>query len=668
MNKMRRRTWVINGGLAALLLLLGSITFGVVGRSIDEPEEIRTVAVERGSVVATVSASGELIAPTDLVLDFATGGRLVEVLVQPGDRVSVGEVLARLDDTDALAQQASARAGVTAAQAGLDRLLNRLTPARQSLGGSQIAAAAQQVEAAQAVLARAEGVAAANAVLYAEQVEAARIQAQRIEADRLDQVAAAQANLEAAQAVYDQLWAGQTRAQRAVGDAQIAQAQGAVDAAEVALEETEDVADANERAYDVQVDAADDARDAADFMLGEAEAVLAGLEDDLADCDPGATPDLCDDLEAAVAQQEALVAQYEVALNEAKIALDVAVAARRQGEERDEQAVAMAEAQLVQAELARDLVQAQVEAGREAATAASLAQAAAQIQLAQTQLAQSMRATDVNSLDLAEATRDTGLARDAQATAVARSQLAQAQRSLELAEAQVLVNEEPPSDAEVAAATAQVDQAQAVLDRATRLVEETVLRAPVTGTVARVGADVGEYVGGGALAGGLGFIRLTDVGDLIVEVQFSEADAIRMAIGRPAAIEINARPESQVNGTVIRIDPTATVVNQLVTYGARVALTNVPEGVRPGQTVTVDVIIDEVDNALYVPSSAVEQVGDESYVTVVDETGEPTRRAVRIGLRGDGTTQILFGLEEGEQVARVGSDYVPPVDLVGGGA
>ena len=194
------------------------------------------------------------------------------------------------------------------------------------------------------------------------------------------------------------------------------------------------------------------------------------------------------------------------------------------------------------------------------------------------------------------------------------------------------------------------------------------MRAPVAGTVAYLGAEVGEFVGGGAMPGGLGLLRLTDVNDLIVEVQFSEADAIRMDVGRPAAIEINARPESHLNGTVIRINPTATVVNQLVTYGARVALTTVPEDVRPGQTVTVDVIIDEVDNALYVPSSAVEQVGDESYVTVVDETGEATRRAVQVGLRGDGTTQILFGLEEGEQVARVGGDYVPPVDLVGGGA
>ncbi len=668
MNKIRRRTWVINGVLAALLLIVGAIAFGMVGQSIEEPEEIRTVAVERGSVVATVSASGEFIAPTDVVLDFPIAGRLVDVMVEPGVTVTVGDVLARLDDADALAQQASAEAGVLAAQAGLERVLNRLTPAQQSLGNVQVAAATQQVESAQAALARAESVAAANATLYSEQVEAARSQAQRIESDRQDQVAAAQANLAAAVAARDQLITGQTAAQLVVGDAQIAQAEGAVEGAEIALEEVENVAEANEEAYDLQVEAAEDARDAAEFMLGDAQSMLAALEDDLDDCDPDATPALCAELEAAVAQQRIQVDQYDAALEQAEAGLDAAVAARLQGEARDEQAVAIAEAQLFQAELALDLIRAQVAVGREAPTAAALAQATAQVQLAQAQLDQALRATDVSSVALAEATRDTGLARDAQSTEVARAQLAQAQAALDLAEAQVTVSEEPPSDAEVAAATAQVDQAQAALDRATRLVEETVLRAPVAGTVALVASDVGEYVGGGGLPGGLGFIRLTDVGDLLVEVQFSEADAIRMAVGRPAAIEVNARPEAHLNGKVIRIDPTATVINQLVTYGARVALTTVPHDVKPGQTVTVDVIIDEVDNALFVPSSAVEQVGDETYVTVVDEAGEATRRAVRAGLRGDGTTEILFGLEEGEQVARVGGDYVPPVNMVGGGA
>jgi HlyD family secretion protein len=648
-----KRTWIINGGLALLVLVIAAVAFGSVGQSLDEEgDEIRTVEVERGAVVATVSASGELVAPTDITLDFATSGRLVDVLVAPGERVAAGDVLARLDDADALNQQASAEAGVAAAKASLDRVLNRLTPAQRSLGSAQIAAATEQVEAAATALVRAEAVASANAGLYDEQVEAAQAQLEIQESNRAEQVAAARANVAAAEASLQLLIEGQTSAQRAVGNAQIDQAEAAVDAAETALSQARNVAEANEDAYDTQVEAAENVLDVAEDRLVE-------LQDAVAGCDPDDTPELCEELSAALAQQVTVVIQAESALAGAE-------AAREQGLARDDQAVALARAQVDQAESALELTEAQVTASREGPSDAAVAQAEAQVQLARAQLDQALQPVDRSSLAVAQANRQTGLARDAQATDASRSQLEQMERSLDLTEAQVGVNLEPPTDAEIAAATAQVQQAEVALQQAMRLAEETILRAPVAGTVAAVNAEVGELVGAGGLPGVAGFIQLTDVADLIVEVEFSEADAIRVQIGRSAAVEVNALPDEQVTGTVIRIDPTATVVNELVTYGGQVALSQIPEGVRPGQTVTIDVIIDEVDNTLFVPSSALEQVGDETYVTVVSSEGETAQRPVRPGLEGDATTQILAGLQEGEQVSMVGGGYVPPASPVGG--
>lgn len=650
---MRRRSWIINGGLALLVLIIAAVAFGSVGQSLDgEDAEVRTFEVERGAVVATVTASGELVAPIDVTLDFATSGRLVDVLVQPGDQVAVGDVLARLDDADALDQQASAEAGLAAAKASLDRVLNRLTPAQRSLGSAQIAAADEQVKAAEAALVRAQSVASANAALYDQQVAAARTQLEIQLAGREEQVAAARANLAAAEAALDQLNEGQTSAQRAVGNAQIDQAEATVDVAEVALSQARDVAEANANAYDVQVDSAES-------VLVAAQARLFELEEAVAACDPDDTPELCEELNASLALQVTAVTQAENALAAAE-------AAREQGLARDEQAVALARAQVDQAESALDLVEAQVALGREDPSDAAVAQAEAQVQLARAQLDQALVDVDRSSVALAEANRQTGLARDAQATDAARSQLGQTKKSLDLTEAQVDVNEQPPTEAEIAAATAQVEQAEATLQRTMRLAEETILRAPVAGTVAAVNGEVGELVGGGGLPGVAGFIQLTDVADLVVEVEFSEADAIRVEIGRSAAVEVNALPEEQVTGTVIRIDPTATVINDLVTYGGHVALASIPDGVRPGQTVTVDVIIGEVENALFVPSSALERVGDETYVTVVEQDGETSQRPVRPGLEGDGTTQILAGLQEGEQVSMVGGGYVPPASPVSG--
>ncbi len=666
-DAMSRRKWILNGGLAVLVLVIAAVAFGSVGSSFDaEGDEVRTVTVERGSVVATVSASGELVAPTDVTLDFATSGRLVEVVVRPGEEVAVGDMLARLDDADALDQQASAEAGLAAAKAALDSVLNRLTPAQRSLGSAQIAAAAEQVESAEAALARAQAVATANAALYDEQVAAARQQLGIQQASREEQVAAARANVAAAEAALDRLLEGQSSAQRAVGRAQIDQAEGAVDAAETALSQARHVADANADAYDSQVEAAQSSLTAAQNRLAEAEDLLAQLVEEAEACDPDDTPDLCAELDSAVALQMQVVAQETAAVAQAESALVAAEAARTQGLARDDQAVALARAQVDQAELALELTEAQVAVSREDPSDASVAQAEAQVQLAKAQLDQALLQVDDSALSLAEANRQTGLARDAQATDAVASQLEQTQRSLDLTRAQVGVNQEPPTEAEIAAATAQVQQAEAALQRAIRAAEETVLRAPVTGTVAAINSEVGELVGGGALPGTLGFIQLTDVGDLIVEVDFSEADAIRVEIGRSAAVEINARPDERVSGSVIRIDPTATVVNDLVTYGGYVALATIPDGVRPGQTVTVDVIIDEVDNALFVPSSALERIGDETYVIVVEENGETTQRPVRVGLEGDGTTQVVAGVQEGELVSMVGGGYVPPASPIGG--
>jgi len=72
----------------------------------------RTATVQRGTVQASVTASGNVSSATTTSLDFATSGTLTAVDVAIGDTVSVGEVLAKIDPS-------SAQTALTAAQ---DRL------------------------------------------------------------------------------------------------------------------------------------------------------------------------------------------------------------------------------------------------------------------------------------------------------------------------------------------------------------------------------------------------------------------------------------------------------------------------------------------------------------------------------------------------------------------
>jgi len=64
---------------------------------------LQTAKVRKGDITITASGSGNLLPATELDLGFRTGGTLTDLAVAVGDRVDAGQVLARLDDTDARA-------------------------------------------------------------------------------------------------------------------------------------------------------------------------------------------------------------------------------------------------------------------------------------------------------------------------------------------------------------------------------------------------------------------------------------------------------------------------------------------------------------------------------------------------------------------------------------
>src|SRR5581483_4412045 len=81
--------------------------------------------VIRGDVVASVSATGSIVAVNDLPLTFKMSGKLAELDVQTGARVAKGQTLARLDTTDlqraldqAKAQREEAEANLAKIEAG----------------------------------------------------------------------------------------------------------------------------------------------------------------------------------------------------------------------------------------------------------------------------------------------------------------------------------------------------------------------------------------------------------------------------------------------------------------------------------------------------------------------------------------------------------------------
>jgi len=112
----RRGRWLTIGAVTLPMALV------VVACGTGAGFEPSTAKVTRGSVERTVAATGALQAITEQNLGFAKSGKLVQLMVTVGQRVEVGQVLARQDDFDAQSDLQEAQAKVRREQARLDRV------------------------------------------------------------------------------------------------------------------------------------------------------------------------------------------------------------------------------------------------------------------------------------------------------------------------------------------------------------------------------------------------------------------------------------------------------------------------------------------------------------------------------------------------------------------
>lgn len=98
-----RRGLIINLVISlALLVVLALIVWTVRGTSDEPTTTAQTAEVSTGNVTATVSANGNIATGSEVNVDFqGSGGVVTAILVEPGDKVRKGQVLARIDDTSA---------------------------------------------------------------------------------------------------------------------------------------------------------------------------------------------------------------------------------------------------------------------------------------------------------------------------------------------------------------------------------------------------------------------------------------------------------------------------------------------------------------------------------------------------------------------------------------
>lgn len=206
---MNRRRIVVNSALGLALVGVGAVAFVSLSNASSGSEPTgRTVAVTRGTLTATVTASGNLETATTIDVQLAgSGGTVTKIYVKEGQRVTKGQQLLRIDDTSAKQGLRTAEASLASAKAQL-----ATTTQGRSVADRQVDDAG--IKSAQTALRNARAARSAAADSYALDQ---RQQAKLVDAAK-DDLAEARAKKKADEAA---LTAAQRRldADRAAGDA-----------------------------------------------------------------------------------------------------------------------------------------------------------------------------------------------------------------------------------------------------------------------------------------------------------------------------------------------------------------------------------------------------------------------------------------------------------------
>jgi len=151
----------------------------------------------------------------------------------------------------------------------------------------------------------------------------------------------------------------------------------------------------------------------------------------------------------------------------------------------------------------------------------------------------------------------------------------------------------------------QTKQAHARYEKAMDNLSKTRIVAPI------VDAEVGEIAPAQtAFTQGKTLMTISDMSSFEVEVDVDETEIIKIALGQEAKIEIDAFIDTVFAGEVIEIGNTAVMSgvgtqDQATNFKVKVLFKETNALIRPGMSATVDIVTNEVENALSVPYGAI---------------------------------------------------------------
>ena len=208
---------------------------------------------------------------------------------------------------------------------------------------------------------------------------------------------------------------------------------------------------------------------------------------------------------------------------------------------------------------------------------------------------------------------------------IPRNAVAQAQADLEVAQARLTnassqrrradelfksqsITEQEHEQAllDYANANAEVIRARVAVDNARDQLDDTNVRAPISGTIIQKLVERGQVISSPTndVGGGTVLLNMADLNLVQVRTLVDETDIGKIQPGQRATVTVEAYPSQPFSGTVLKIEPQAQTEQNVTMFPVLVRIDNKAGLLRPGMNAEVEVHVGRRDDVLTVPNAA----------------------------------------------------------------
>jgi HlyD family secretion protein len=230
-----------------------------------------------------------------------------------------------------------------------------------------------------------------------------------------------------------------------------------------------------------------------------------------------------------------------------------------------------------------------------------------------------------------------------------------------------------PRAEEIARAKGAMTQAEGQAAYAKSLLDATIIRAPVNGTILDRTAEKGELItaqfASSAEGGPQGsVVSLADLNDIQADLDIAQDDFAKLTPHQKAIVSVDAFPDLHWNGVIAEVSPQAN--RQKATIEVKVQILNPDMHLRPEMNTTVRFIADESQGksatsqsaGAYVPTAAIRDADGDKYVLLAFN-GKAMKRDVKILSQRSGGA-LVSGLNGGETVITTAPESLKDGDKI----